>query len=266
MRKRGISVPSWAILLPTLGIIVSESLLFFGYVWYALYGHLVTLGVSVFAPLVIDDETPMFQLFALVPVFRLVNLGMPVFFDLTVYWFPLIYGPLIPAIYIVGRANTLISLNPGWKATALWLPLWLPISAVLGAVEYAILEPEALVPAWSLIQLTLITVIMVGFVGFVEELLFRGVLQQGLQTRIGTWPSIFLASVIFGLMHSGYHVPEELVFATSMGLVFGVVYDRTDSIVLVTLMHGILNVVLFAVIPLQDSLQAVVADVPFFGF
>ena len=265
LRKRGINVPSLAILLPTLGIVLSESLLFFGYVRYALSIHLVTLGVSVFAPLVADDDASMFQLFALLPVFRLVNLGMPVFFELTIYWFPLIYGPLIPAIYVVGQANDLVSLEAGWKAAVLWFPLALPASVFFGAVEYAILEPESLVSTWSMVQLILISVIMIGFVGLVEELLFRGVLQQGLQERIGTWPGILVASIIFGLMHSGYRVPEELFFAASLGVVFGVIYNRTDSLALVTIMHGFLNVFLFAVIPLQDSLQNVVGSVSFFG-
>lgn len=265
LRKCGISLPSWAIILPTLGIVLSESFMYFGYVWYSLYGHLVTLFVSVFAPLITDDEASMFQAFALVPIFRLVNLGMPVFFELTIYWFPLIYGPLLPAIHVIGWANDSVTLNPGWKATAVWLPLILPVSALFGALEYVILEPESLIPAWSMTQLAIFSVIMVGFVGLVEELLFRGVLQQAIQERIGTWPGILWTSAIFGLMHSGYRVPEELLFAASLGIVFGVVYDRTDSIVLVTIIHGFLNVFLFAVIPLQDPLKNVVTGASFFG-
>lgn len=250
LRKRGISLPSLAILIPTVAITVSELLLFFGFVRYALWAHLVTLFVCVFAPLVFDEDPMMFQVFALIPVFRLVNLGMPVFFELTVYWLPLIYGPIIPAIYVIGQSENSVSFRMGWKYALLGLPLAIPSSAVLGYVEYFIITPQALIPEWSMVQLALISIVMIGFVGLAEELLFRGVLQQALVDRIGTVPGIFLASAIFGLMHSGYRIPSELVFAVTIGLVFGAIYHRTESLLLVTVMHGVLNVFLFAILPL----------------
>jgi hypothetical protein len=97
-RKWGINLPGAAIILPIVGITISEFFLFFGQTQNALWGHLITLLVCTFAPLHFDDDPAMFQAFALVPLFRLVNLGMPIFFELTIYWFPIIYGPLIPAI------------------------------------------------------------------------------------------------------------------------------------------------------------------------
>lgn len=251
LRKRGISIPSPAILLPTTGILLSEGLLFIGFTWYALWGHLATLILTVLAPLRLDDDVAMFQVFALVPVFRLVNLGMPVFFEFTIYWFPLIYAPLIPAGYVTGRAIDAVELSPGWRPALFALPVAIPLSAFLAAIEYELLSPEALIASWTVGQLALIGVVMIVFVGFTEELLFRGVLQRALTARLGRWPGILLASVIFGFMHSGYRLPEEFVFAGTLGLVFGVVYDRTDSLVLISVMHGLLNVFLFAVFPMR---------------
>lgn len=253
LEKRGISVPGPSILFPIAGIVVSELLLFFGFTYYALGAHFLTLAACVFAPLRYETDSALLQVFALVPVFRLVNLGMPVFFELTVYWFPLIYGPLIPAIYIAGRSNHLISISPGWKVALLALPIAIPVSAGLGMIEYLILRPAALIPAFDLLNLLVIAAVMLLFVGFVEELLFRGVLQQALVPEIGRWPAIIVASALFGLMHSGYQVPAELLFAGTIGFVFGVIYDRTDSIVLITIMHGLLNVFLFALIPMNSQ-------------
>lgn len=253
--KQGISLLSRTIFAPILGIVLSELLLFFGYTQFALAAHLLTLLGCVLAPLRYDSDLSMLQVFALVPIFRLVNLGMPVFFELTIYWFPLIYGPLIPAVYLIGQSNSYVTLNSGWKAALIMLPLAIPISGALGAIEYLILEPPALIPSSSLPNLLLLSAVMILFVGFVEELLFRGVLQQSLKAHIGRWPAIFLASAVFGLMHSGYQVPAELVFAGTIGFVFGVIYDRTDSIVLVTIMHGVLNIFLFAILPFNGDLS-----------
>lgn len=238
---------------PLVGIVLSESLLFFGHTSLALWGHLLTLLGCTLVPLRFEGDLPMLRAFALVPLFRLVNLGMPVFFELTLYWFPLIYGPLLPAVYLLGRSQDAVDIRIGWTAL-LALPLALALSWALAEIEYTILQPEQLIPAWSLPQLLLITVVMVGFVGLVEELVFRGVLQRTLETRLGRWPGLVVASAVFGLMHSGYGLPLELLFAGSIGLLFGLIYDYTDSIALVAVIHGALNVFLFAVIPFQGSL------------
>lgn len=254
-RRHGIVLPGWSIILPLLGVVTSETLLFFGFVRATSVGYVLTLLICVLGPLSLDGDVAVFQAFALIPVFRLVNLGMPVFVERTIYWFPLIYGALIPATYVIGQTNESVSLEPGWKPAVVALPLAVPVTALLGIIEYRILRPEALIPEWNVVQLVVLTVIMVGFVGLVEELIFRGVLQRTLTARLGTWPGIFLTSAIFGLMHAGYRLPEELLFATCIGLLFGFIYNKTDSIALITVMHGLLNVFLFAIIPLQGTLR-----------
>jgi len=237
-----------------LGIVASESLLYFGWMWPSIWSHLATLLFCLGLLQVSDDKSGLIQVFALVPLFRLVNLGMPVFFQLTVYWFPLIYGPLIPAVVFVDRINPDIEVTPGWRRGLLFLPLVFLLGGALAEVETAILQSEALIPMWSFVQLAIITVVMIGFVGFVEEYLFRGLLQRGLQQEFGRWPGLLVASAVFGMMHSGYGLPEEILFASTIGLVFGLLYDYLDSLLLITVTHGVLNVFLFAIIPMQGSL------------
>ena len=73
--------------------------------------------------------------------------------------------------------------------------------------------------------------------GFVEELFFRATLQP----VFGLW----VTSLAFGLLH--YPVNRRMipwtVLATLLGLVFGVVYDRTGSLLAVSLAHGLINLV-----------------------
>ncbi|WP_436926758.1 CPBP family intramembrane glutamic endopeptidase [Halosimplex amylolyticum] len=235
-----------------LGIVASESLLFFDRMWPSIWAHLGTLLLCL-ALIYAGDDVATVQVLALVPLFRLVNLGMPVFFQLTVYWFPLIYGPLVPAVVFVDRINPDIEVTPGWRRGLLLLPLTLVVGGMLAEVESAILQSEALIPTWSIAQLAMITIVMVCFVGFVEEYLFRGLLQRSLEQEFGRWPGLLLASAVFGMMHSGYGLPEEILFAAVIGLVFGLLYDYFDSLLLVTVTHGVLNVFLFAVIPMRGS-------------
>jgi len=235
------------------GIAVSEAFLFSGRRWMAIWGHFATLVVCLSFLQRGVDATHV-QVILLVPLFRLVNLGMPVFFELTVYWFPMIYGPLIPGLVLVDRLNPDLDVPFGWREGLILLPLTIPLGWVLAEVESEILQSAALIPAWNVVEVATITVVMVCFVGFVEEYLFRGLLQPTLQESLGRWPGVLLASALFGLMHSGYGVPAEVLFAGVIGLVFGLIYDYLDSLVFVTVVHGVLNVFLFAVLPIHGSL------------
>jgi len=321
---------------------MSEIALFFQREKYTIWVYFMLLFALSLAPLFLEGETPLFQAFALIPVFRLVNLTMPVFIEMTLFWLPLIYGPFIPVFIYLGLqasaddqgssptnqsgvsasrgANE--SLNEEVDRIGDGLPWWLggPRSgklrqvfgrirqsfarpnknlsllhsilywitrgllvvllplvaiAILGSlfalivysaeIQYRTLTPTPLVPSLNLYQLTVLSVIMIGFVGFVEELLFRGVLQKTLERRLGVFPGLLLASGIFGLMHSAYGAPMGIVFAGGIGLLLGIVYDITDSLGLVSIGHGMMNVFLFGIIPLTgispiDLLQAAVAQ------
>ena len=253
LQGRGVTPPPAAVILPTLGIVVSEVALFYGFLYVSLFGHLITLAGCVFAPLATTRDLPMFQVFALVPVFRLVNLGMPVFFELTLYWFPFVYAPLFPAMFLLIVRRPDLHLDVDLRSAVLLMPAGVLLAAVLGEIEYRIVEPAALVAEPSVVQFLLLAAIMVLFVGFVEEVLFRGILQSALVEALGYWPGVLLASFLFAMMHSAYGTVLEMAFAALVGLVFGVIYTRTRSITLVAVIHGVLNVFLFGFIPVYGS-------------
>lgn len=250
LRARGLRVGDTAVVGPFLAITASELALYAGHLEVTLWGHALTLLACLFAPLWLDDETATLRAFALVPLFRLVNLGMPVFFELTLSWFPFIYGPLIPALYLVASGDDRLDIPVGADAAIKLLPAIVVAAWLLSHLEYRIIRPAGLIPTLSPVQVGFLAVVMLAFVGFVEELLFRGILQRTLERRIGYWPGVLAASVVFGLLHSGYSNPLEMVVAGGLGLLFGLVYDWTDSLLAVTLLHGLLNLFLFGFLPL----------------
>lgn len=243
------SLPLWAFVIPVVAVLLAEVALFYAYSRYALWIHLLNLLFCVLVPLRYETALPLLQPFALLPLFRLVNLGMPTFFELTLLFFPLVYFPLLPAIYLVVRAQDIqVGINP--RAFAVGLIPVILISAPLAVVEYAIIRPEGLVPELSVFWVLAITVLMVTTVGLVEELLFRGVLQSRFVDYLGRWGGIVLASVLFGAMHSVYGSELEILFVIFLGLLLGTLYEWTNSIGLVVVLHGALNVFLFAFIPI----------------
>jgi hypothetical protein len=90
-------------------------------------------------------------------------------------------------------------------------------------------------------------------VGPIEELLFRGVVQGLLRRSFGVRAGIVLASAFFGLIHwpavSGGPM-EKLAYvaiAGTLGIILGVLYERTETIVAPALAHGVYNSILFVI-------------------
>ncbi len=79
------------------------------------------------------------------------------------------------------------------------------------------------------------------FAGVGEELLFRGAVQGWLAVHTDTTTAVLAASVLFGLVH--YASFTYFVIATGLGLVLGLAYALSDSILLVMVWHGVYDMV-----------------------
>jgi membrane protease YdiL (CAAX protease family) len=183
---------------------------------------------------------------------RLVNLSIPVFYETTLYSLIFIYSLLaVPAI-IAATQQGFTRSQLGITFNKLWL--YIPLSVVLGLLlaegEYLIIRTSYLIPDLSIFNLLTLSVIMIFFVGVVEEIIFRSVLQNRLQMVFGNFTGIIFTSVLFGLMHSAYGNIYEVLYASFVGLFIGFLFYRTRSLPLAALIHGFINVFLFGIIPL----------------
>ena len=95
--------------------------------------------------------------------------------------------------------------------------------------------------------------IIIVCTGFVEEFIFRGVLQRTAIEAFG-WRGIAYISALFAILHMGHRGPfpwiVDVVFVFAVALFFGWVVKKVGSLFGVTLAHGITNVLLLIVFPL----------------
>ncbi|MFB6103711.1 MAG: lysostaphin resistance A-like protein [Halobacteriaceae archaeon] len=90
-----------------------------------------------------------------------------------------------------------------------------------------------------------------------EELLFRGIIQTMLRERFSAPTAIVLASAAFAPAHivsltgspTGLAISISILFVPS--LVFGIVYEYTDNLVVPALTHGLYDAVLFGLVYLS---------------
>ncbi len=89
--------------------------------------------------------------------------------------------------------------------------------------------------SWSVLLLLSI------FAGVGEELLFRGAVQGWLAVHTNATTAVLAASVLFGLVHCVSFA--YFVIATGLGLVLGLAYAITDSILLVMIWHSVYDMI-----------------------
>ena len=195
---------------------------------------------------------------ALVPLIRIFSLVLPLTQVPQLWWYPVIYLPLLAAALAATYA-TGYSLSDIGLTLRRW-PLQLPVALLglgLGYIEYSILAPAPLLPGLTWANAWLPAVLLFVSTGVVEEIIFRGVMQRSAFDMFG-WGGIVYVSVIFAVLHGGWAVgPEstalawlDLLFVFGVALLFGWVVKKTGSLLGVILSHGVINVLLFIVLPL----------------
>lgn len=242
------------VLVTILLIVFAELLIFSGIRGAAILLHMFVLIVVSIGTVRIKDKYVAWALQALMllPLLRLINFSMPVFSDLVLYRYFYVYIPLFIPIFLIIRYQSFSPLQLGlsFKNFVLYLPLSLIISLLIAEGEYFIAPVGPLVPNMSLYNIVDIALIMIFCVGLVEELMFRSILQTRLEGVLGSTVGLIVTSLLFGVMSSGYGTVSEILFASVVGLMLGYMFSKTHSLPLVALTHGLVNIFLFALIPL----------------
>ena len=250
------------IIIPIFLIILAEFLIFIGKPNAAMPIHALNLILLILSSIYIDNR--IYPALMLMPLFRLVNVAMPVFFNLTLYSYFMVYAPMFIPIYFIVKDGFIGRVEAGLTFKGFWfyLPLAISVGFVLGWGEYNVIHLQLMTAGASIKDILILIITMIFFVGIVEEFIFRSSLQTVLEARLGPIAGLLLASVIFGFMHSGYRLPLELLYVSFAGVVFGLLFWLTKSLPVISLAHGVTNISLFLVVPLEPAMLIYFIFVP----
>ena len=187
---------------------------------------------------------------ALVPLVRIISLCMPLANIPQIWWYPIIYAPLLAAAIVVVRILGHRAREVGLSFKRIPLQLAVALTGVaFGVAEYFILTEEATTTGLVLQQTPILAAFLLLFcTGFVEEFIFRGVLQRTAVGAFGGWGIIYV-SLLFAVLHIGFLSLIAVVFVFFVALFFGWVVKKTGSLFGVALAHGITNIILYLVVP-----------------
>ncbi|RZN33947.1 MAG: CPBP family intramembrane metalloprotease [Methanophagales archaeon ANME-1-THS] len=195
----------------------------------------------------------------LAPLIRILSLSMPLTQFSRISWFMIISVPIFIAAF---TCMALLELRP--KDIGLSLPArrYAPVEATVillalpfGIAEYLILKPAPLPELeQSITSLFAASLMFLVCTGFLEELIFRGVMQCSAVRWMGTCIGILFVSMIFGVLHVGNLALLDCLLAFAIGLIWSVVREKTGSIYGISISHGITNIILFILGPAYSTL------------
>lgn len=127
------------------------------------------------------------------------------------------------------------------------LLLWFP---ALYLVVFISLALKAGLPTPQVILFIFVNTMLVGLS---EELMFRGILFQGILSRLPVWPAIWLTSIVFGAIHSlnAFFTGDltaalvQSVAAFMSGILFIAIRIRTASLYPPIVFHGLWDFCMF---------------------
>lgn len=238
---------------PIIAIAFAELLIFTGRIKEAAIAYTLLLIILSFSIIISKnlEIRKVYQALVLLPILRLINLSMPIYFEANLYSFVFMYLPMTIPLTIIavhqevpreGKIDLL-------KKMGIYLPFSLLAGLIFAEAEYLIIQTKPLIPDLSPVNLLQLTIIMIFVVSLIEEIIFRGIIQTRLEEFLGPLGGVLLASLLFGVMHSGYGTFYEIAYTFLVGGILGYFFYRTRSLYLVVMIHGFINIFLFGLIP-----------------
>ncbi|MBW3590985.1 MAG: CPBP family intramembrane metalloprotease, partial [Actinobacteria bacterium] len=223
--------------------------------WASVYAGLGLHGVVLCALLAhyslragLDGSWDALVAVAFVPVLRILSASIPIRDIEPVYWSGLIGAPLLLGIGLAKKRFKL-----GWSDLGVYVDEW-PAQALiglsgagLGLLAFVALSPLPEVSANSQ-HVLVAALLVVVLAGFIEELLFRGLIQ-GLLVRSGRVFSVLGSSALFAGVYFGSGSAGLLAVFAAVGLYFGWCVQRTGSIAGVSAAHALMSLGIFVVWP-----------------
>ncbi|MEM3955775.1 MAG: CPBP family intramembrane glutamic endopeptidase [Candidatus Bathyarchaeia archaeon] len=211
----------------------------------ALYLALSLLGGRINQPL-----RESIEIICLIQIYTLLISSLPWFFVSQDLLIPATYSILLAlCVWHIKDSNMTLEEMGFRKAQRKYVLIAAAAGIPLGIAEHQILRPPPPAPTFSITHFLQIALYMLIFVGFVEELLFRGMLMTSLEKNMGQKPALIIQSLVFAILHLTWRVIIEVIFVFIAGIVFGLLFRKSGSLIPPAIAHGIGNIVMLGVMP-----------------
>jgi CAAX protease family protein len=221
--------------------------------WSILFLVVIIISLIILSSLSSSDKfSYLLQALILIPLLRIMSLSLPGTEIEPIYWLVITILPLTASCLFLMRGQSLSSTDIGLNIKNLPVQLLVVWGGLaIGFIGYLILEPPAIISNLNTIDVVVSTIILIS-VGFTVELIFRGIIQKNADKIVGEFWGLLFVSVLFTSQYIAWNSVPYLTFVFGVSIIYGYIFQKTNSISGVGLSHGIANVMFFLILPLSQ--------------
>jgi len=203
-----------------------------------------------------DPNRTKLLLLAIVPLLRIISLGMPVGLVDPLYRYPMVGMPIFLATGLILKES-----NIPWSSFALqwprirkrddiWENILIALSGIpLGLMGYYFADPIPLVTQFNWPQVIASILGVFIYIALLEEIIFRGIILHTLQSTYGQ-VGIVISTVVYTVLFTSYHSIEGIVLMGLASLLYSWHVLESRSILAATISHTLMVVGMLIVWPI----------------
>lgn len=219
--------------------------------WSLLFLIVIITSLIILSSLsVFTKFSHLLQVLILIPLLRIMSISISMNEIGPIYWLTLTILPLIISCAFLMRGQNLSRSDVGLNLKN--MPVQLLIiwgGLAIGFIEYLILEPAAIIVNLNPFNI-IISIILLLATGLTLELIFRGLIQNKADKLMGKFWGLLFTSILFTTQYISWGSVTYLAFVFGVSIIYGYVFQKTNSIVGVSISHGVANIMLFLVLAL----------------
>ena len=217
-----------------------------------LLNHAMVLGPVAVPPtgrMSTEPARAVVAVLALLPLLRLFSLTMPTRGLSPLFWFLLIGAPLLTAVVLIARYVHYSPVDAGIWGWSLQQGLIGATGIPLGIIAYVTFFRVPVVESHDIPYLIIGAGILLVFLGLLEALIFRALLQPYLCSLYGAWRGVLITAAICAVFSSGSRSPLTMLFTFVVAVCYGWIVHTNRSIMGVAISHGLIGIMTILVLP-----------------
>jgi len=237
---------------------IAEIEVSFGSLWVGVGVHvgLLVTVILLASQTCEEKEAKFYQALTLGPLIRLISVVLPMSNIPELLRYSAVSLPLFIATFTVARLNNYRASQVYFSLGKAGPQILIALAGIpMGLIEYYILRPVPLISSLAFANVLTGAVVLLISTGFLEEVIFRSIMQRAAIDFLGWKRALFFLSLTFTSLHIIHLSFPDLMFVWAAGVYFSVAVYRSKSILGVTLAHGLNNIILYLIAPLLFHLS-----------
>jgi uncharacterized protein len=197
-----------------------------------------------------EPNHPLYSALALIPLIRIISVSLPLTGLPEVFAFFAISIPLFVTGVMVAKIVRLTPTAMGFRIYALHKQLLIALTGLpLGFIKFYIIKPDITNISVAPVEIFMWIIAFIFCVGLLEEFLFRGIIFKVANKFLSYNKAMCFTSLLYAALTISSKSLFNVIYAFLVSILFCRIFIWKESIVGISLAHGIINITFYLICP-----------------